>query len=44
MILGYCISGWLIPLAIWGVILLISERKRRQLGGVKIAPTKETSC
>jgi hypothetical protein len=30
MIAGYCLSMWLLPLAIWGVIALQSERKRQR--------------
>lgn len=30
MIFAYCISVWLIPLGIWGMVLLFSERKSRQ--------------
>ena len=29
MIAGYCISVWLLPLAIWGVVALLAERKRQ---------------
>ncbi len=29
MIGAYCISVWLLPLAIWGVIALLAERKRQ---------------
>ena len=30
MIVGYLVMVWLLPLALWGVISLILERKRRQ--------------
>jgi len=30
MILGYLVTVWLLPLALWGVISLILERKHRQ--------------
>jgi hypothetical protein len=27
---GYCLSVWLLPLAIWGVLAMLAERKRSQ--------------
>ena len=30
MIAGYCITIWLLPLAIWGVFALLAERKRQR--------------
>jgi hypothetical protein len=30
MITGYCISVLLIPLAIWGIVLLVIERNRKR--------------
>jgi hypothetical protein len=29
IIAGYCISMWLFPLAIWGLVALLVERKRK---------------
>ena len=30
MIFGYCVTMWLLPLALWGVISLVVEHKRRR--------------
>lgn len=30
MIFAYCISFWLLPLGIWGIVALLAEHKRRQ--------------
>jgi hypothetical protein len=30
MIFAYSISVWLLPLGIWGIIILVAEHKRRQ--------------
>lgn len=30
IIFAYCISVWLLPLGIWGIVALLSENKRRQ--------------
>jgi hypothetical protein len=29
MIFAYCLSVWLIPFGIWGIVLLLAENKRR---------------
>jgi len=31
IIFGYCISIWLLPLGIWGLIILLAEQKRQKL-------------
>ena len=45
MILGYLVMVWLLPLALWGVISLILERKHRQkeTGGAQQTRSSEPS-
>src|SRR5690349_9558803 len=38
MIFAYCISVWLLPLGIWGVVILMSEHKRRQREPIQPPP------
>lgn len=30
MIFAYCISLWLLPLGVWGIVILVMEQKRRR--------------
>jgi hypothetical protein len=41
MVAGYFMSGWLIPLAIWGIIALRAEQKHQRTAATKTesAPT-----
>ncbi len=38
MILGYCASVWLLPLALWGIISLVLEHKRAQAENAQVKP------
>ena len=31
MVFAYCISVWLLPLGVWGIVILLIEPKRRRI-------------
>jgi hypothetical protein len=42
MIFAYCISVWLLPFGIWGIVVLLAEHKRRQREATGV-PQESTS-
>jgi prolipoprotein diacylglyceryltransferase len=42
MVAGYFMSVWLIPLGIWGIIVLRAEQKRKQTVATKIGVPLDT--
>jgi hypothetical protein len=39
MIFAYCMSIWLFPMGIWGIVILLAERKRRKRESGRLPPT-----